>query len=256
MVAVENKYQIQSVMRATVLLNAFLEPPHRFGVTELSRATKLTKNQTFRLLQTFLSANYVVQDPQTKTYSLGYRLVELGAAAQRGSTLTQAAAPVLDALAEQTGETVHLVKRADERSAICLDKRDSRWALQISARVGGRFPLHVGSTPKLLLAYAPEDVIDSYLNGDTPLTRFTPKTRTEPDDLRAELERIREQGFAQSEEELDPGVCSIAAPVRGRCGEVIAAVSVAAPITRVGLIERRRITEAVLAGAGEISRRL
>lgn len=251
-----DKYRVESVARAAGLLSAFLRPPHRFGVTELSRATQLTKNQTFRLLQTLLQEELVVQDPDTKAYTLGYRLVELGGVALRGSTLVQVAAPVLDAVAEQTGETINLIARAGDGVAICVDKRESRWALQISARVGARFALHAGATPKLLLAFSAPEVIEAYLDQRCPLTRFTPYTLTERDELLAELERIRRQGYAVSDEDLDLGACAVAAPIRDHRGVVVAGISVASPVTRFGPDERQRNTEAALGAAREISQRL
>ncbi|HET9016733.1 MAG TPA: IclR family transcriptional regulator [Thermomicrobiaceae bacterium] len=255
MEVVAEKYRVESVARAVVLLGAFLRPPHRFGVTELSKATKLTKNQTFRLLQTLVQERLVVQDPDTRAYALGYRLVELGAVASTGSTLVQIANPVLDRLAAETGEAVNLVVRDDELSAISVDKRESRWRLQISARVGTRFDLHAGGTTKVLLAFSPPEAIERYIMERSPLKRFTPTTITDPDELRAELATIREQGYAVSDQDLDPGVCTVAAPIYSLTDEVFAAVSVAAPVTRFGPKERCRYAKATVAAAREISLR-
>lgn len=254
-VAIADKYRVESVGRAITLLSAFLRPPHRFGVTELSKATKLTKNQTFRLLQTLVQERLVVQDPDTRAYALGYRLVELGAVAATGSTFVQIAAPLLDRLAAETGEAVNLVVRDDDCSAIAVDKRDSRWRLQISARVGGRFALHAGGATKVLLAYSPPEVIERYIATCSPLEAFTPHTITDPDALRAQLAKIREQGYGLSEQDLDVGVCSVAAPIRSITDEVFAAVGVAVPTTRFGPKERCRFIKATVAAADEISLR-
>jgi DNA-binding IclR family transcriptional regulator len=250
------KYRIESVARAADLLCVFLQPPHRFGVTELSAMTGLTKNQVFRILQTLMPSGFVVQDPETKVYRLGPRLIDLAAVAVHGTSLVHIAAPVLDQLAERTGETVNLVTRLDNRWAICIDKRESAQRLRITARVGARFALHVGSSPKLLLAYSPPESIEAYLRACTPLTRFTERTITDPDVLRAELERIRQQGYVISNEELDPGVCSIAAPIHDHTGQVIAGISVAAPTFRLGPEQHQATIEAVLWAGREISRRL
>jgi len=256
MVAEASRYRIESVSRATDVLCAFLRPPHRFGLAELTLATGQTKNQTFRMLQTLALAGFVVQDGETKTYRLGSRLVDLAAVAVHGSDLVRVAGPVHDALADETGETVNLITRLDARPAICVDKRDSRQRLQITASVGARFALHAGASPKLLLAFSPPEAIASYLRECQPFPAFTSSTITEPAALRAELERIRAQGYAVSNEEMDEGVCSIAAPVRDAGGAIVAGLSVAAPTIRSGPAERRRNTDAVRAAADRLSARL
>jgi DNA-binding IclR family transcriptional regulator len=250
------KYTIASVQRAVRLLGAFLEPPHRFGVSELSRRLDQTKNQTFRLLQTLVDEGVVVMDASTKKYSLGYRMLELGSVAQRSSPLVVAASPVLDDLARETGETINLGALADDVSAICLDKRESPRMLQITARVGRRFPLHAGAISKLLLAHLPEERIARFFELACPLPRFAPRTRVDPDDLRAELAEIRRQGYAVSDEDLDQGACSVAAPIRDRDGRVVAGLSIASPSTRFGPAERERARAAVVAAGAEVSARL
>lgn len=251
-----SKYRIDSVSRATDILCAFLRPPHRFGLTELTDATGLTKNQAFRMLRTLMPAGFVVQDGETKTYRLGSRIVDLAAVAVHGSGLVHAAAPVLDALAAETGETVNLITRLDDRAAICVDHRDSRQRLRITASVGARFALHAGSCPKLLLAFSPRPTIEAYLRDCSPFPAFTANTITDPILLRAELDRIASRGYAISNEEIDEGVCSIAAPVRHESGAVIAGVSVAAPTIRSGPDDRQRNTDAVRGAARRISARL
>lgn len=250
------RYYIDAVGRAVQLLRAFLTPPHRFGVTELSQITGLSKNQVFRLLRTLTAEGLLNWDPEAKTYTLSYALTEFGAVASRGSSLVQAAAPVLDRLAQETGETINLIARADEFTAICIDKRDSARLLQITAKIGARFQLHAGAVPKLLLAFSAPASIERYLAQCQPLQRFTPRTITDPDALRAELAAIRERGYSVSDEDLDLGACAIAAPIFDRHGVVIAGVSIAMPAARFGAAERARYRAAVMAAAAEISRRL
>jgi DNA-binding IclR family transcriptional regulator len=251
-----DRYYIDAVGRAVQLLRAFLAPPHRFGVTELSQRTGMTKNLVFRLLRTLTAEGLLQWDPKTRTYTLSYDLTELGAVASRGSSLVQAATPVLDRLAQETGETINLIARADEFTAICIDKRDSAWRLQITARIGARFSLHAGAVPKLLLAFSDAENIERYLAQHQPLPQFTPHTITDPDALRAELAVIRQRGVSVSEEDLDLGACAIAAPIYDRHGSVIAGVSIAMPASRFGEPERMRYRETVTAAAAEISRRL
>lgn len=253
------KYRVASVVSAFDLLSAFLGPrgqSQELGVSELARRCGQTKNQTFRLLQTLVGEGVVIQNPETRTYSLGYRLVELGNAAGQRSSLTQAASTILDRLAAETGETVNLGALTDDFAAVCLDKRESRWALQISAKVGARLVLHAGAIPKLLLAFSPPDFFDRYLKVASPLKQFTPFTCIEPGRLREECARITAEGFAISDEDLDLGACSVAAPIRNNRGEVVGGVSVASPKSRFGREEEVRNRTKVLAASHEISRRL
>lgn len=251
-----DRYRILSVQRAAQLLSAFLTPPHEYGVSELSRMLGQTKNQTFRLLQTLVDERLVIFDLVSKRYRLGYLVVELGVVAQKKLPLVAAAAPVLDRVAEESGETINLGALADRVTAICLDKRESHRPLQIHAQIGGRFPLHAGAVSKLLLAYSPDAFVAEFLALASPLEQFTDNTIVEPGALRAELQTIRGAGYAISDEDLDLGACSVAAPIRNGTGEVIAGISIAAPKARFGSAERDRNIRVVVGAAEEISRKL
>ncbi len=252
----ESRYKVSSVQSAIALLEAFLQPPHQFGVTELSRMTGRTKNQTFRLLQTLADDAVVVIDPDTKRYSLGYRMLEWGVVAQKSSPLVIAVSPVMDRLASEIRETIVLMALADDVSAICIDKRESSQSLQISAKVGRRVFLHAGAGSKCLLAYSPPEFIDRFITRTGPLARHTARTITDPDRLREEMVLIRECGYSVSDEDLDEGACSIAAPIRGHRGDVIAAVSIACPKARFREEEVRRNKQAVIAAAANVSNQL
>ncbi|HEU0165935.1 MAG TPA: IclR family transcriptional regulator [Thermomicrobiales bacterium] len=252
----DDKYKIASVQRAMALLGAFLEPPHQFGVSELSRMLGQTKNQTFRLLQTLADEGAVVIDTETKKYSLGYRMLELGIMAQKGSPLTIALSPIMDQLALESGETVVLTRMADDMSAICVDKRESSQALQISARIGSRISLHAGAGSKALLAFSSPEFIERFLARAQPLRRYLAGTITDPDELRAELAHIRERGYSVSDNDLDEGAASVSAPIRNHRGEVVAAISVASPRTRFTPDDFARNRQLVLNAAINATNRL
>lgn len=250
------RYKVVSVQSAVALLEAFLQSPHQFGVTELSRMTGQTKNQTFRLLQTLADDGVVVMDADTKRYSLGYRMLEWGVVAQKSSPLVIAVSPVMDRLASEIRETVVLTVLADDMSAICIDKRESSQMLQISAKVGRRVPLHAGAGSTCLLAYSTQEFINQFIARASPLPRFTTRTITDPDCLKAELALIRDRRYSVSDEDLDEGACSIAAPIHDHRGEVVAAVSIASPKTRFREQEFFRNKQAVTAAAEEVSTQL
>jgi DNA-binding IclR family transcriptional regulator len=254
--SVGGRYNVSSVQSAIALLDAFLHPPHQFGVTELSRMAGQTKNQTFRLLQTLADDGVVVMDADTKRYSLGYRMLEWGTVAQKSSPLVVAMSPVMDKLASTISETVVLTTLADDVSAICIDKRESSQVLQISAKVGKRVPLHAGAGSKCLLAHNTPQFIERFVQRASPLPRFIDRTVTDPSLLMEELAQIRTQGYSVSDEDLDEGACSIAAPILSNKGEVVAAISIASPKSRFGCDEMHRNRLAVIAAAKEASSRL
>jgi IclR family transcriptional regulator, KDG regulon repressor len=250
------RYKIASVQSAIALLDAFLHPPHQFGVTELSRMAGQTKNQTFRLLQTLADDGVVVMNVDTKRYRLGYRMLEWGTVAQKSSPLVVAMAQVMDKLASSISETVVLTTLADEVSAICIDKRESSQVLQISAKVGKRVPLHAGAGSKCLLAHSTPQFVRHFVQRASPLTRFTDRTITDPALLLDELTQIRTQGYSVSDEDLDEGACSIAAPILNHQGEIVASISIASPKSRFQCDEMHRNRQAVIAAAKEASTRL
>jgi DNA-binding IclR family transcriptional regulator len=128
--------------------------------------------------------------------------------------------------------------------------------LQISARVGKRVPLHAGAGSKCLLAHSTPQLIERFVQRASPLPRFTDRTITDPSLLMDELAQIRTQGYSVSDEDLDEGACSIAAPILNHKGEVVAAISIASPKSRFGCDEMHRNRQAVIAAAKEASSRL
>ena len=222
-------YTISAVDRAFVLLEALAENAD-IGVTELAERTGNTKSLVFRLLYTLEARGYVQKDPATRTYALGYRALYLADHVRQQSRLIVAAQSYLDALVEETHENVVLVVRDDIHN-VCIAMRESPQPLRLSAQRGQRGPLHAGGGPKVLLAFAPDEVQQRVLQGE--LTGYTETSITDPKALAATLLEIRATEFNRSYGEMDPDAFSFAAPVRDHSGSVIAALSVAGPVRRI-----------------------
>ncbi len=222
-------YTISAVDRAMALLEVLAENAD-IGVTELAERTGNTKSLVFRLLFTLEQRGYVQKDPVTRTYALGYRSLFLADHVRQQSRLIVAAQPYLDTLVEQTHENVVLAVREDLHS-VCIAMRESPQPLRLSGQRGQRFPLHAGGGPKVLLAFAPEDVQQRVLKGT--LRGFTETSITDPKTLTKTLADIRSTEFNRSYGELDPDAFSFAAPVRDHNGAVVAALSVAGPVRRM-----------------------
>lgn len=221
---------IQSVQRAASLLKAFELGPPELGVSELGRRVGLHKSTASRLLATLEREGFVERVAGAEKYRLGAIVTRLAGQVTHAGDLRGAARPVLINLAETARESTHLaVLEHDE--AVNVEEfggphlvRDTNW-------VGRRTPLNCVANGKALLAFRSAEEIARVLAG--PLPRFTDRTITDPAALRDELRRVRERGFAQALGEIEDGLNAVAAPVRRRTGDVIAAVSISGPAYRV-----------------------
>ena len=245
-------YTVSAVDRALELLETLAGHP-QLGVTELAERTGHTKSLVFRLLYTLEQRGYVHKDPTRRTYSLGYRPLFLADQTRRQSRLISVAEPFLDRLAAATHENVLLTVREDLHS-VCVAMRPSPQPLRLFAEVGKSGPLHAGGGPKVLLAYAPLEIRNAVCAGD--LRTFTPTSISDPQRLESALAQIRSDGWTVSVGELDPSAFSIAAPVHDHSGEVVAALSVAGPISRLDDHHRSRHRDNLLDVAGALSARL
>ena len=245
-------YTVAAVDRALKLLEAVADNPN-IGLTELARLTGTTKTLAFRMASTLEARGYLLKDPTTRSYALGYKPLYLSERMQHESHLLRVAEPFLDDLAQRTRENVSLIVREDDHT-VCLALRQSPQPIRLYAELGRQGPLHVGGGPKLLLAYAPPEVQAEVLAGE--LERFTPETIVDPKRLNALLRRIRDQGYNISHGDLDPGAFSVAAPLRDHGGRVIASISVAGPQSRLTKDLEKLYLRMLLEAAEEISSRL
>jgi IclR family acetate operon transcriptional repressor len=243
---------VQSVSRAASILE-LLADDGELGITELGRRLGVHKATASRLVATLSEHGLVERNPATDKVRLGFGLVHLAGAAMTGLDLVQQARPILQALAEQTEETVNLGV-LDGGSVVYLDQIAGTRAIVSASWVGRRTPAHCTSNGKVLLAHLRDAELAAFLSH--PLERLTPGTIVDPEALRAQLIEVRARGYAQTIEELEEGLNAVAAPVRRADGGVIAAVSVAGPAFRLRPIELPRIARMTADAAGSVSRRL
>jgi IclR family transcriptional regulator, pca regulon regulatory protein len=223
----------QSLERGLLILSSFTEARPILGIADLARAVGLNKSTTYRYVATLAKLGYLQQDQETKKYSLGPRVVDLGFAAVNSMEVTKVAAPYLQALSDETGYTVSMAV-LDGPDIVYVDRRRSgrasNFAMGLNLHVGSRLPAYCTSMGKVLLAYREPAVLRSLLDR-TDLARRGPKTITAREQLMTVLERVRQTGIAVNDEELAAGLRSVAAPVRDRTGAVIAAVNIAVHLT-------------------------
>jgi len=222
--------QSQSLERGLAILSAFNEAQPLLGITELADHVGLTKSTAHRYVATLAALGYLRQDPTTRRYRLGPRAVDLGLAAINSMEITQIAGPLLQALADETGHTVSMaILDGTEIVYVqrCRSARESaRLGIDLHLHVGSRLPAYCTSMGKVLLAHQPPerwpDLIDRM-----DLARHGPNTLTAREGLLGALRRIRQLGWAANDEELAPGLRSLAVPLRDASGEVVAAANVA-----------------------------
>jgi IclR family KDG regulon transcriptional repressor len=245
-------YVVSAVDRALGLLETLAENPN-IGVTRIAKLTGTTKTLAFRLLYTLERRGYVRKDAAARTYTLGFRPLLLGENTREQIDLIRLAQPHLDELVAETRENIYVTVR-DGRRAVCVSARQSPQPLRLYADVGRSVPLHVGGGPKLLLAFAPPEIIQAVLAG--PLKTFNPGTDTRPQALMSQLERIRRTGINESRGDLDVGAFSIAVPVRDHSSAVIAALSIAGPYARLNPTVAARYKALVREHAARLSQQL
>jgi len=189
------------------ILEAFESGRSTLSLTQIAESAGLPLPTAHRLVGELVQWGALQRDPHGR-YQVGMRLWEVSQHA--GRQLRDAARPYLQDLFSLTQETAHLAVR-NGREALYVDRVYSSKRVPRASRVGGRLPLHATAVGKVLLAYEERWMWETYVAG--PLEAPTRRTHVQPARLLEELERIREQGYATTAEEVRPGACSIAVPV-------------------------------------------
>ncbi|WEO94177.1 IclR family transcriptional regulator [Streptomyces sp. FXJ1.172] len=211
--------------RLLAVLAAFDHEHPALSLTDISRRAGLSLTTAHRLAGV-LTAWGALERDASGVYQVGLRLWEVAALAPRGLALRQLSLPYLEDLYEATHENVQLAVR-DGAEVVYVEWLQGRSAVGVHIRIGARWPLHATGVGLALLAHAGPAVQEEYCAG--PLAAFTPYTITDPVRLRRTLAEVRRAGVAVSERQVTEDALSVAAPVRGADGEVVAAVSVVVP---------------------------
>lgn len=242
----------QTVMRAISILNCFSTERPELGVREVARRLGLASSTTGRLLATLASAGVVTQDTPARTYRLGPRVLAWAGLYTGVLDVRATARPILERLRRATGETTTLdVQDGHER--VCVERLEGPQSIRAFVRLGERMPLYAGAGGKVLLAFLPADERAAILDR-LVLARFTPNTITNRARLERELAVIRRQGHATTVGERFAGAASVAAPVYGGDGSLVAALNVFGPADRFAGSRLTEYTRRVTKAAAEVSR--
>jgi IclR family transcriptional regulator, pca regulon regulatory protein len=249
------RYFVEALGRGLALLDCFIDDPRPRSLIELSREVGLGMPTTLRLVRTLQEAGYVRQDADTKRYRLSWKMLQLQDVTASVVDFADLARAHLEDLAARVGE--------DTGMAV-LESNEVRHAIRVSSsriisanvRPGSLYPPHATAMGKVLFAELDSELVRD-LVARRPLERFTPTTVTDVDRLLEQLREVARRGYAVSDAEWEPGLRSLAAPVRTRDGQVVAAVCVV--VVREGVSTRameRDLLPALLETARAISAEL
>jgi DNA-binding IclR family transcriptional regulator len=238
-----------STQRALAVLDCFTAASPSLTLSKIARLLDQPLSSTHRQVGELTRWGALERDADGR-YRIGLHLWEVASLAPRTKGLREAALPFLEDLYEATHENVQVAVR-DGAEVVYVERVYGHQATQIIARPGARLPLHVTGVGRVLLAHAPRETIDEILSA--PLMRYTEHTVVDPAQLRRVLAAVKRNGYAISDKQVELVSTSVAAPVRGPGGEVVAALSIIIPAKGDSA---RRYVPAVLAAARGISRSL
>jgi len=224
----------KSVIKALQLLDLFVEEQMELSLSEIAWKTGLSKPTAYRLLSSLAVCGFLVKvkhSDQDIRYRLGLKLLELGNIVADQLEIRKIALPSMIKLRDEIDETVHLVV-VDGNEAVYIEKVESKQPLRLYTRVGKRSPLYVGSGPKLLLAFMPENKQKDLLE-TIELKQITKNTIIDKSVLIQEIKCIKSLGYAVSNGEQDLNTVGISFPIRNFDGNVIAALAVSGLSLRV-----------------------
>jgi IclR family pca regulon transcriptional regulator len=240
---------VQSLERGLGVIRAFDAEHPELTLSDVARSTGLTRAASRRFLLTLADLGYVRTDG--RWFSLSPRVLELGYAYLSSLTLPEVAEPHLEQLVGEVRESSS-VSVLDGHDIVYVARVPVSRIMTVAISVGTRFPAYATSMGRVLLAGLPADALEEYL-GSVRIDRLSPRTVSTPDALRTELDRVRKQGWALVDQELEEGLRSVAAPLHDRAGRVVAAVNLSAHASRTSAEKvRRELVPPLLAAAGRI----
>ena len=245
-------YRITALQRGLQLLQLFSQAPNGFTAKQIAERSRLPVSTVHRFLVNLESAGFL--NCSGNVYHLGTACFAIGQAALAQLDIRRVSLPYLQELNRQTRETVHLTVRYGY-SAVYVEKLDSTEQLRIFSRIGASVPLYCTAVGKVMLAYMPEDQRKRLLR-QLELKRFTANTIGSLQQLEAELQRIRKNGYGCDLEEHEIHIRCVAAPIWDHNGFVNASLSLTAPIVRMPVTRLRQLSPLIQAAGLQISREL
>ncbi|MDE1995204.1 MAG: helix-turn-helix domain-containing protein [Rhizobiaceae bacterium] len=244
---------VNALARGLEVIKVFTRYTPKMTLSEVSQATGMTRATVRRFLLTLAHEGYV--EISGKHFSLRPKILELGFSALSSMDLWDVVQPVINDLSEKLGESCFSAV-LDGDSVIYVARATPNRRVNVGISIGSRVPAHCVSTGRVLLAALPEEQLHQYIDGMV-LTKFTPNTVTSKVQLRSMLAEVRRQGWSIVDQELEVGLRSLSVPIRDGSNQIVAALNVCCPSTRISLEDMRtRILAITLEASHSISRAL
>ena len=241
---------IQSLERAFAILELFQNNKSEMSLKEISDSLGLNKSTTFGLVNSLTTLGYLLQNDDNQKYSLGLKILSLTNAVKTNNILIRAARPYLEELSAKYRETVHSAQEMNG-SIVYLDKVEADTSIYINTQMGTKNYMHCTGVGKVLLAYKSDEELDAFLS--KPLKPLTFNTITEPKAFKAEMRRIRENGFGGDDEEIEIGLSCVAVPVMKSENKPGFAISIAGPTARINEYKKHDIVDDLKKTASSLS---
>jgi IclR family acetate operon transcriptional repressor len=216
--------------RGLSVLQILAEAPG-LSLSELARRLDLSPSTVSRLLTTLCERGFVAQAADTGAFRIGLQAFEVGLAFSKHTRLDQVASPILQRFTQEIGDTVSLCIQ-EGREVIYVDQYEGSGTARTVMQIGSRQPMYCTAAGKVMLAWLWEVRVRDLL-GDEEFARFTEHTLTTVNGVLLDLESVRQRGYATDMQELENGVCCVAAPIRARSGAVVGAISASAVASRM-----------------------
>lgn len=224
------------------------------GITELSAKLTLGKSSIHRFLSVLTELGYVHKNATNGKYAATLKVFEIGAMVRGRIRLVQLAHPYMEELGKQFHETINLAF-FEQGEVVYIDKVESAETLRMDLAIGRRVPAYCTALGKVFLASLSQEDREAYFQSEK-LTAYTEKTITSLKELRKKLDKVRTDGFAIDDRELDEGIRCIAAPIRDEVGKMVAAMSIAGPSMRMTMERLKSLRKPIMEVTKEISRKL
>ncbi|HEV7317100.1 MAG TPA: IclR family transcriptional regulator [Ensifer sp.] len=224
---------VSGFARGLTVIEAFDETRPKLSIAEASKITGLDRATVRRSLLTLSELGYA--DYDGKFFALTPKILRLGHAYLSATPLPTIIQPYLDQLSERAGQSAS-ASVLDGTEIVYIARASQKRVMSINLTTGSRLPAYCASMGRVWLAALPEHEARDILSRSN-LKANTPYTKTDPDDLIAEFRRVREQGYALIDQELELGLCSIAVPLENDRGRIVAALNIGAPAAHVPAAE-------------------
>lgn len=221
----------KATVRVLEVLSSFASDAFGFGVTELSQLLGMTKNMTYRALTTLVEQGYLVRDPGSARYQLGYRVLELQSADAHEPDFRTLCSPYLRRIHALTGESVSLAVRAMDY-CVLIDGIETRKRGIWRVRVGDLLPLFAPASGRVMLAFFDDKGVDDYIARNRPMRHPRTGELISADELRRDIATVRAQGYVRVIRASNPPMISISFAVRDLDGALHGSISVGGPTDR------------------------